>query len=139
MISLCIVLWSVGIKMKLPALWFQPVQGLCACGQQFSSSVSLLPAKTTQECVSDFYLYLSGNWEFSDSAAWLVYSLNCFQFPSLRAILYFYIITFPNHYFLSQPLETQGRPGRLKQKRFSSKDRDTRGLDTRSAYVCAAV
>ena len=25
MISLCIVLWSVGIKMKLPALWFQPV------------------------------------------------------------------------------------------------------------------
>ena len=27
----------------------------------------LLPVKTSQECVSDLYLYLSGNWEFSDS------------------------------------------------------------------------
>ena len=76
---------------------------------------------------------------FSDSAMWLVYNLNCFQFPSLRAILYFYIFTSPNHYFLSQPLETHGRPGRLKQKRFTSKDRGTRGLDTRSAHVSAAV
>ena len=35
--------------------------------------------KTSQECVSVFYLYLLGNREFGDSAMWLVYNLNCYQ------------------------------------------------------------
>ena len=57
-------------------------------------------------------LYLSGNCEFSDSAMWQIYSLNCYPFPSPTAILCFYIFTFPNHQILSQP--------------FTSKDKDTR-------------
>ena len=35
--------------------------------------------KTTQECMSGLYLYLLGNWEFGDSARWLVYNLNCYK------------------------------------------------------------
>ena len=35
--------------------------------QQFSSGGGLLPIKTTYECVSGLYLYLSGNWELGDS------------------------------------------------------------------------
>ena len=95
MSSSCAILGLVGIKTKFqasPNFW-----GLCACGQQFSSSGGLLPVKTTQECVSDLYLYLSGNWEFSDSAMWLVYSLNCYQFPGPTAILCLYTFAFPNH------------------------------------------
>ena len=83
------------------------------------------PLKTTSECVSGLYLYLSGNWDFSVSALWQNYSLNCYQFPSSPAILCVCVSTFPNHQLLSQPFETQGRPGRLKQKPITSKDRDT--------------
>ena len=56
--------------------------------------------KTTQECVSGLYLYLLGNWEFGDSAMWLVYNLNCYQlvcfFPQ-KSILCFYLFIFHNH------------------------------------------
>ena len=48
-ISSCTVLRLVGIKVKFqasPTFWFQPVQGLCSCGQQFSSGGGLLPVKT---------------------------------------------------------------------------------------------
>ena len=34
--------------------------------------------KPTYECVSGLYLYLSRNWDFGDSAMWLIYSLNCY-------------------------------------------------------------
>ena len=40
----------VGIKVKFQAsstLWFQLVQGLCACGQQFSADGDLLSVKLT--------------------------------------------------------------------------------------------
>ena len=69
----------------------------------FQLERDLLPIKTTQECVSSLYLYLSGNWEFGGgSAMWQNYSLNCYQFPSPTALLCFYIFTFPNHHLLSQ-------------------------------------
>lgn len=42
-------------------------------------------------------LCLSGNRGFHDSAMWLVYSINCYQFPSPTSILGFYIFTFSNH------------------------------------------
>ena len=63
------VLGLAGIKVKFQAstaFWFQPVQGLCPCGQRFSSGQwvffssgvrgGLLPVKTetTYECVSGF-------------------------------------------------------------------------------------
>ena len=67
----------------------------------------------------EFYLYLSGNWVFSDSM-WQVYSLNCFQFPNPPAFLCFNIFLFPNSLFLNHPSETHWRPGRLKQKAFTS-------------------
>ena len=123
-ISSCTILRLVGIKVKFQtsSTWFQPVQGLCACGQQFSSGGSLLHIKTTQECVSGLYLYLSGNCVFSDSM-WQICSLSCYQCSSPTAILDFYIFTFPNCKLLSQPFQTQQRPGRLKP--FTSKVRDT--------------
>ena len=34
------------------------------------------------------------------------------------------IIIFPNHLPSSQPFETEGRPGRLKEKAFTSKHKD---------------
>ena len=46
------------------------------------------------------HIFLSGNWEFSDST-WQIYGLNSYQFPSPTAILCFYILTFPNHKLLS--------------------------------------
>ena len=42
-------------------------------------------------------LYLSGNWEFSDSAMWLIYSLNCYHFSGPASLLCFYMLTFPNN------------------------------------------
>ena len=81
MISLWPILGLVGIKVKSEVsstFWFHLVWGLCSCGQQFSSGGGLLPIKTAQECVSDLYLYLSGNCEFSDSALWQNYNLNCY-------------------------------------------------------------
>ena len=74
-ISLCsalrlVGLRLVGIKVKFcasPIFWSQPVRGLHAYGQKFSSGGGLLPVKTTSACMSDCY-YLSGNWEFGDSA-----------------------------------------------------------------------
>ena len=92
------------------------------------------PLKTTSDCVSGLYLYLSENWELGDSAVWWISSLNCYQFPGPAAILCVYISTFPNHPLLSQPFETQGRPGRLKQKAFTSKDRDI-GLVYRFSFL----
>ena len=83
-VSMWAVLGLVGFKVKFQAsaFWFQPVQGLCSCGQQFSSrGRGLLPfkktKKKTQECVSGLQLYLSGNWEFGDAAMGHNYSLNC--------------------------------------------------------------
>ena len=64
-------------------------------GSSFQLEGDLLPIKTTQECLSGLYLYLAGNWEFSDSAMWQKYSLNCYQFPSPTAI-FFYTFIFPN-------------------------------------------
>ena len=78
---------------------------------------------------SELYLYLSGNWDFGDSAMWLVYRLNCYQFPRQTAILCFYIFTFPKHKFLSKPFETQGKPRRLKQKAFYFKGQGHGGLN----------
>ena len=92
------------------------------------------PLKTTSECVSGLYLYLSENWELGDSAVWWIYSLNCYQFPGPTAILCFCISTFPNHQLLCQPFETQGRPGRRKQKPFTSKDGDA-GLVYRFSFL----
>ena len=66
------------------------------------------------------YLYLSGNWEFSDSAMQRNYCLNCYQFPSPTVILCFYTFTFPTHSLLSQ--------------HFTSKDKDT-GACTRFQHV----
>ena len=47
-------------------------------------SRGLLPGKKKKKTVqeSGLYLYLSGNWEFGDSAMWQNYSLNCSQFPA---------------------------------------------------------
>lgn len=42
-----------------------------------------------------------------------------------RALLCFYVFTFPGHSLWSQPPETQERAERLKQKAFTSKDIDT--------------
>ena len=97
-VSMWAVLGLVGFKVKFQAsaFWFQPVQGLCSCGQQFSSGGGLLPISAIQECVSGVYLYLSENWEFSDSAMWQNYSLNYYQFPRPTAILCFHIFTFTN-------------------------------------------
>ena len=89
--------------------------------------------------MSGLYLYLSGNYEFSGSAVWSISSLNCYQFPSPTAILCFYIVTFPNHYLLSQSFETQWRPGRLKQKPFPSKDRGTGAYIAVSLSQCHCV
>ena len=49
MINLSTVLKSVGLKVKFQAslIWFQPVCGLCACGQQFLSGGGLFPLKAT--------------------------------------------------------------------------------------------
>ena len=49
MTSLYVVLGLVGIKVKFPAspICFQPVCGLCAYGQQFSSGGGQLPVKIT--------------------------------------------------------------------------------------------
>ena len=66
------------------------------------------------------YLYLSGNWEFSDSAMQRNYCLNCYQFLSPTVILCFYTFTFPTHSLLSQ--------------HFTSKDKDT-GACTRFQHV----
>ena len=56
--------------------------------------------KTTWECVSGLYLYLSGNCEFGESPFWQIYTtdlyLNCYQFPSSMVNLCFHIFTFPN-------------------------------------------
>ena len=47
--------------------------------------------------VCQAFIFLLGNWEYRDSAVLQVYSLNCYQFPGPRAVLHFYIFTFPNH------------------------------------------
>ena len=69
-------------------------------------------------------IYARPSWEFSDSAIWLVYSLDHYKFPDPTAILCFCIFKISNHCLLSQPFEAQGRSGRPKQKPFTSKDRD---------------
>ena len=49
MSSSCTIPGLVGIKLKFqasPIFWLQPVWGLHACDQQFSSGRSLLPVKT---------------------------------------------------------------------------------------------
>ena len=71
------------------------------------------------------YLYLSGNREISDSATWLVYSLNCYHFPWPTNILCFYIFTFPNQELLSQPCWDSGEAWENEAKTFASKDKDT--------------
>ena len=60
------------------------LMGVCFLYKQFWNVCHIRP------------LYLSGNWEFCDSAVWQIYSLNCYQFSSPIAILCFYIFTFPN-------------------------------------------
>ena len=70
-ISSWTVLGLIGIKVKFQAsstFWFQLAWALCSCGQQFPSRGGLLHTKTILECVSGLYFYLSGNWEFTDSA-----------------------------------------------------------------------
>ena len=47
---------------------FQTVWCLHDCSQQFSAGWDMLPIKTTQDHVSDSYLYLSGNWVFPCSS-----------------------------------------------------------------------
>ena len=58
-------------------------------------------------------------------ATWLVYSLNCYQFPWPTNILCFYIFTFPNQEFLSQPCWDSGEAWENEAKTFASKDKDT--------------
>ena len=66
--------------------------------------------KNNLECVSGLYLYLSGNWEFGDSATSQIYSLNCYQFSSPRAILCFYTSYLPiiNSWVSLLPQNTKG-------------------------------
>ena len=99
-ISSWIFLRLVGITVMFQAastFWFQSVEGLCSCGQQFSSGWGSASCKNNLECVSGLYLCLSGNWEYDDSMIWQNYRLNYYQFPSPTALLCFYIFTFPNH------------------------------------------
>ena len=87
------VLGLAGIKVKFQAstaFWFQPVQGLCPCGQRFSSGQwvffssgvrgGLLPVKTetTYECVSGF-IYVFQRTGSSVTLTWLSYHLNCYS------------------------------------------------------------
>ena len=99
--------------------WIQTVQRLYSNGHKFSSGGDLLPIKTTWECVSPLPV------SFRDLMILPCgpFILNCYQFPSPTGILYFYIFTF---LIISSEaaLETQ-RPGSLKEKTFTSKDRDT--------------
>lgn len=46
-------------------------------------------------------LYLSGNLEFSDSAIWQNYNLNCYRFPSPTPSICFCIFIFPDDWLLS--------------------------------------
>ena len=78
--------------------------------------------------VCQAFIFLLGNWEYSDSAVLQVYSLNCYQFPGPTAILCFYVFTFLNHYLWSRPFGDLGKTRRLKQKPFTSEDEGQRNL-----------
>ena len=58
--------------------------------------------------VSGLYLYLSGNWEISDSAVWQSYRLQCYQFHSPASTRCFYLFTFPDRYVLGQRFALKG-------------------------------
>ena len=66
MIRLWTVLGLVGIKVKFQAssgFWFQLVEGLCSCGQQFSSGEGSASCKNDLGmCVRPLSIFLSGNW-----------------------------------------------------------------------------
>ena len=87
-----------------------------------------------------FYLYLSGSWKFGDYSIQLAYNLNCYWFPQPTATICFYIFPFPKNELLSHPFETQGRPGRLERKPFTSNNRGTGACtDTYLCYVTVSL
>ena len=79
-ISSWAVLGLVDIKMKFQAastFWLQLVQGLCSCGQKFSSEAGICCKKQDRNVYQAFICIFSGNWKFGDSVIWQNYSLNC--------------------------------------------------------------
>ena len=71
LISLCSILGLVGIKVKFQVsstFRFQMFWCLHACSQQISSEGGLPPIKTTQECVSGFYIF-----QGTRSSMWQIY------------------------------------------------------------------
>ena len=113
-ISSWTILELVGIKVKFSSI----IKLLVSTSLQFTFLLSAVfiwigvffLEKTVQE--SGLYLYLSGNWEFSDSAMWQNYSLNCSQFPAQQVFIvstsWHFPVTNTGTSILLQKTRTQG-------------------------------
>ena len=108
MISSWTVLGLVGIKVKFQAsstFWFQPVQGLCSCGQQFSSRRGwggLLPVKQVRNVCQAFVKIFRG----SGSLVILLWGrITVYIITSSPTQQLFFVSTFSHFQFLTPESE----------------------------------